>query len=160
MAEIAIGVIPLVGLALKSYQFVYRKIRVFRHYSRDVAKVKKQLERQHQFFLNECHLLLQITVETDDGGTVDDMIDDSDHPMWDSRELIASFEQCLGRNKDAFIEIVNDIYRPIQELGRELECFDPINSQRQPVWVHISILSSVEHALMAKRCRGRGLGRL
>ncbi|PVH71685.1 hypothetical protein DL98DRAFT_503310 [Cadophora sp. DSE1049] len=120
-ASLALGVIPLVGVVIKSYKEVYSKLKTFRHCSSTVQRVQKKLKFQRRVFENECHLLLRFVL--DDDSVVADMKSDSDHDNWKDKGLDRQMRERLSQNYKACLQIVEDIRSAIEGMAEELRCF-------------------------------------
>ncbi|KAI0008188.1 hypothetical protein F4779DRAFT_588204 [Xylariaceae sp. FL0662B] len=127
--SLALGVLPLLGGALKLYKATDAKLKIFRHYSREIDRLQKQFERQRQFFLNETHLVLRIAVG--DESQVRQMVDDGEHPKWCSPSLSNDIEQSLGENCRFITEIIEDIGNGIKQWQEGLACFRCLEEQKQ-----------------------------
>ncbi|KAK3390129.1 hypothetical protein B0H63DRAFT_507537 [Podospora didyma] len=127
--SLSLGIIPLIGGSIKMYRASQSRLRAFRHYSREIDRVRKQFERQRQFFLNEVHLSLRLVV--DDEALVEEMVDDGEHPKWQSRSLEdAMVDRFHANNCRVLNEIVDDIGKTINSVQEGLECFDCLEEAR------------------------------
>lgn len=71
MAELvlgALGVVPLIGFTIKSYDSLYTTVKTFRDCDRNVERLRKRLRAQRCIFRNECLLLLRRCLADDDDG--------------------------------------------------------------------------------------------
>lgn len=128
---LALGIIPLVGGSLKVYKSTYSRLKTFRHYSREVDRVRKNFDRQRHFFLNEVHLVLRLVLE--DESLVQDMIDDGAHKKWKSSSLEDSMADRLGNNAQSLKDIIEDIGTIIGDVEKGLECFSGLDKERLEV---------------------------
>ncbi|KAF7553374.1 hypothetical protein G7Z17_g3656 [Cylindrodendrum hubeiense] len=126
--SLVLGIVPLLGGALKVYKSTYSKLKTFRHYSREVDRVRKHFDRQRQFFLNEIHLVLRLVL--DDEALVQDMIDDGVHKKWKSLSLETAMVDCFGNNSQSLKEIIEDIGTIIDNVQKGLECFSCLDEER------------------------------
>lgn len=126
--SLTIGIIPLIGGSIKLYKASHSGFRVFRHYSREVDRVRKQFERQRQFFLNEVHLTLRLIL-SDDEPLIRAMVEDGEHPNWQSRPLDDAMLECFrARNCRVLNEIIQDIGETITAIQEELQCFTSLEA--------------------------------
>ncbi|KAI1860684.1 uncharacterized protein JN550_011409 [Neoarthrinium moseri] len=51
--SLTLAVLPLLGAAIKTYGALRQKLKIYGHYAREIRRVRKQVERQQQFFHNE-----------------------------------------------------------------------------------------------------------
>lgn len=148
--SLTVGVVPLLGGSLKVYKSTYSKLKTFRHYSREVDRVRKHFDRQRQFFLNEVHLVLRLVL--DDESLVQDMVEDGRHEKWKSPSLDNDMVDRLGDNTRSLKEIIEDIQVIITNLQKGLECFNCLDEEKQHV--RIATASPTIRTLM-KQCLSR-----
>lgn len=130
--SLSLGVIPLLGGSIKLYRASQSRLRTFRHYSREVDRVRKEFERQRQFFVNEVHLSLRLVIE--DESLVQEMVDDGNHLQWRSRSLERTMSDRFDANNCQVLnEIVDDIGKTISAVKDGLECFDCLEDARREV---------------------------
>jgi len=129
--SITLGVLPLVGGAIKSYKAVHKKLKIFRHYSREVRQVQKQLERQSHFFVNEIHLLLRQALE--DERSIQLMIKHAHHPRWRSNALEAGMQAMLGEGYRVCQDVIEELGSTIESLQDALSCFDGLAAECRQV---------------------------
>ncbi|KAH6892035.1 hypothetical protein B0T10DRAFT_283521 [Thelonectria olida] len=132
MAELALGVlgiVPLVGVAIKSYKTLTSKLRAFRHCSSTVHRVYKKLRVQRRIFKNECHLLLRHGV--DDEAAIRDLMSDFDHRGWNNQDWEKHLRVSLKENYDECAEHVRDIIETIRRLEAEFCCFQAVEAKQQ-----------------------------
>jgi len=126
--SLTIGIIPLIGGSVKLYKASHSGFRVFRHYSREVDRMRKQFERQRQFFLNEVHLTLRLIL-SDDEPLIRAMVEDGEHPKWQSLSLDNAMLECFrARNCRVLNEIIQDIGETITAIQEELQCFTSLEA--------------------------------
>ncbi|KAK1852086.1 hypothetical protein CCHR01_05326 [Colletotrichum chrysophilum] len=121
MAELALGVagiVPLIGGAIKAYKEVKRKLKLFRHRSKETKKLQKVLRIQRQVFANECRLWLKFVIEDDDIAA--DMVSDADHDGWRGPDLDASLRSRLHENYDTWHDITAEISQSISTLEADI----------------------------------------
>lgn len=148
--SLALGIVPLLGGSLKVYKSTYSKLKTFRHYSREVDRVRKHFDRQRQFFLNEVHLVLRLVL--DDEALVQDMVEDGTHKKWKSRSLETDMVDRLGDNIRSLKEIIEDIQVVINDLQKGLECFNCLDEERLQVRV---ATDSPTIRILMKHCLSR-----
>ncbi|WYZ44004.1 hypothetical protein EsH8_VII_000440 [Colletotrichum jinshuiense] len=132
MAELAlgiIGIVPLIGGAIKAYKQVNGRLKAFRHCSNEVKKVRKVLGIQQQVFSNECRLWLRFAIDDDE--IASDMASDPEHENWGDASLESSLRTRLKNNYKPWVEIVQDITRYIEELENVIEQFT-IEKENKP----------------------------
>ena len=129
--SITLGVLPLVGGAIKSYKAVHKKLKIFRHYSREVRQVQKQLERQSHFFVNEVHLLLRQIHE--DELSIRAMLRDPQDSRWTSRGLEIRLRTMLGEGYEVGRDAIEEIRTTMESLQDGLSCFHQLTAECQEV---------------------------
>ncbi|KAH7191984.1 uncharacterized protein B0J16DRAFT_52428 [Fusarium flagelliforme] len=125
--SLALGVLPIVGGAVKTCKVVRKKLKIFRHYSRELRRVQKRVSRQSQVFTNELHLLLRPCVNDED--VVESMLKDERHPKWSSKELEDGMRRSLGESYSSCRELIEDIGSTMADLQSVFDCFDQILDQ-------------------------------
>jgi hypothetical protein len=129
--SITLGVIPLVGVACKSYAAVHKKISVFSHYSSTVARFQKQLKLQRRIFENEIHLLLRLAIHDD--ATIKLMRTDLDNQKWADDELDQDLRNQLGENCQPCLDIIQEIAKGLDKLQEKLGAFDELKKHQLKV---------------------------
>lgn len=146
MAEpfsVTLDVIQLTGVAFKLSSIIYSKVKTFRNYSREVKRVLKGFELHRQIFLHEIRLFLRQAQQNDED--IDQMLDDTDHPNWKSKDLQLGLEHAFGISLDACQSIIEDIGLILKTLRDELSCFDEIEgmcptvSRRTSWWIYTNL---------------------
>ena len=135
MAEAAgfvLGAIPILIEVIKAYNSTYNTLHSMRHYSREVERIRKQYERQKQFFENECHLLLKSALPASSKDT-DAMVDNLEHRLWTENSLIRKVDALLKNNRKLGIDIASDIRATLEDVKSHLRCFDVVERQSRPV---------------------------
>ncbi|OIW28569.1 hypothetical protein CONLIGDRAFT_632836 [Coniochaeta ligniaria NRRL 30616] len=127
--SLTLGLAPIVGAMFKSYQIVYRKMKVFGRADREVDRLRKGLGRQRQVFVNEMHLLLRLIV--DDEEEIEAMVSDADHERWASPDLSQLLQLRLARSYESFQEIVEDIGTSMEYLLKELKRFEGLDQSTE-----------------------------
>lgn len=123
--SLTLGLAPIVGGMFKSYQIVYRKMKVFGRADREVDRLRKALGRQRDVFVNEMHLLLRLVV--DDEEQIEAMVSDADHERWSGHDLSQLLRLRLARSQESFQEIVEDIGTNMEYLLMEFERFEGLD---------------------------------
>lgn len=135
--SISLGVVQLTGVALKVSLVIYKKLKVFRNYSREVARVLKAVDRQRKNFVHEIHLLLRQALGCENEDDIEQMLEDIEHPIWKSRELQTGLEAAFGRDVlDTLEGTIEDIGAILRTLQEGLCCFDEIVGMCAKVGLH------------------------
>ncbi|KAI1056420.1 hypothetical protein LB507_001650, partial [Fusarium sp. FIESC RH6] len=125
--SLALGVLPIVGGVVKTCKVVRKKLKIFRHYSRELRRVQRRVSRQSQVFTNEVHLLLRPCLHDED--VVELMLKDESHPKWASKELEDGMRRSLGESYSSCRELIEDIGSTMTDLQSVFDCFDQILDQ-------------------------------
>jgi hypothetical protein len=141
-ASLFLGVLPVVIEAVKSYQTVREKIRVFRHYSREVKRVQKEFRVREQMFLNECRLLLQLVVDERKTAA---MIKDAHHELWKDEGLDVQLMWCLSGSYESCKDLIEIMLATVEEIENDLKCFDVISEQKTKVNITFHLASFTCH---------------
>lgn len=131
MLELAIGIVPLVGLVITSYKAVARNLKTYRHYSKKLKRFQVALSVQCSVFENECHLLLRLVLPNDDA--IDEMIADPDHERWADPGLDDAIAQWLGKSLEAYKGSVEASHEALCELEEQLRGFNVVHGLQQKV---------------------------
>ncbi|KAI9659934.1 MAG: hypothetical protein M1821_001286 [Bathelium mastoideum] len=126
VAGLALGALPLIVEAVKSYRIVYEKIKTFRHWAREVTHVQKRLRVQKRLFENECALLLGSVVKNqEEVDTILDVgLDVSDTGNAHSERL----QQHLGyENYQCLSDIVGEMLEHLRAIQSDLQLFETQN---------------------------------
>ncbi|CRK18870.1 hypothetical protein BN1723_012245 [Verticillium longisporum] len=129
MTELAIGIVPLVGLVITSYKAVARNLKTYRHYSKKLKRFQVALSVQRSVFENECHLLLRLVLPNDDA--IDEMIADPDHERWADPGLDDAIAQWLGKSLEAYKGSVEASHEALCELEEQLRGFNVVHGLQQ-----------------------------
>ncbi|SPO02514.1 uncharacterized protein DNG_05187 [Cephalotrichum gorgonifer] len=111
MAELvfgALGIVPLIGIAIKSYRGLCSDLRTFRHCSSTVKNTHKKLKVQRIIFENECELLLR-----------DCLGDDAD------------LQTAIDQGHEMCAELIQSILEAVQQLDSNLACFQALKAKQR-----------------------------
>lgn len=128
MAEIALGVIPLIGTAFTTYRSLHNHLRAFRHYAKDLDRTTKKLGVQRDRFKLECWLLLQSAL---DENRVKQLKGDQDY--WNDPKVNAEFQRNFKSSYQSCLSIIEDISGRLKELEEELQEFNPLIKDKDKV---------------------------
>lgn len=151
--SLAFGVLPVLGGAVKACKLIHKKLKIFRHYSRELRRIHKQIDRQWHFFTNEVHLLLRPAV--DDDFIVDAMLKDAQHHKWTSKELEGMMRQSLGKNYEACQDVIEDFRSTMEDLQAVFKCFDALVAKCEEVSISEAVVS--EYVFRAYENQGESL---
>jgi hypothetical protein len=130
-ASLGLGILPLLVGAIKSYSSLREKLDVFRHYSRELRRMRQRLDLERRLFLNETRLLVLTAVE--DHSLLTQMLDDPENPEWYSKTTESAFREVLVDSYDEYVDAINSICETIQEIQTELDCFNWFRSEQHEV---------------------------
>ena len=134
MAELALGalgVVPLIGFAIQSYQSLYTELKTFRHCSSTVRRMHEKLDVHRQVFANECKLLLRDSLG--DRATVKAMMNDPKHEGWKDEGNDKSLKGLLDANYDVCARLIEYIRKTAEKLKSALACFQALKPGKQKV---------------------------
>ncbi|KAK1543818.1 hypothetical protein CPAR01_04451 [Colletotrichum paranaense] len=112
---------------MKACSIVRKKFKTFRHYSREVRRIQKQVDRQLNFFTNEIHLLLRRTVEDEE--TIALMLGNEDTQQWHSNRIEEEMRKALDKDYDVCQGVVEDIAGAAQSFQDDFRCFDGLTAE-------------------------------
>ncbi|WQF83672.1 hypothetical protein CDEST_08686 [Colletotrichum destructivum] len=124
MAELALGILgilPLIGGAIKGYKQANRKLKAFRQCSEEARKVRTVLKIQQKLFSNECRLWLRFAI--DDDKIASEMASDPEHENWGDDGLESSLRTRLEDNYETWFDIVQDITEFLGRLENVVDTF-------------------------------------
>ncbi|KAK1494216.1 hypothetical protein CTAM01_09097 [Colletotrichum tamarilloi] len=125
--SLTLGLLPLVGGAIKACSVVRKKFKTFRHYSREVRRIQKQVDRQLNFFTNEIHLLLRRTVENEE--TIASMLENENTQQWHSSQIEEEMRKALDKDYDVCQGVIEDIVGAAQSFQDDFRCFDGLTAE-------------------------------
>lgn len=125
--SLAFGVLPVFGGAVKTCKVICKKLKIFRHYSREIRRIQKRVGLKSQVFANEIHLLLRRSLQDED--IVELMLKDEHHPKWSSQELENETRRSLGDSYSSYEHIIEEIGSTMDTIQSIFDCFDQILDQ-------------------------------
>ncbi|RYP42054.1 hypothetical protein DL767_000566 [Monosporascus sp. MG133] len=120
--SITLGVIPLVGEAVRAYSAAHKKFKSFCRYSSAVRRIRERLEVQKQVFLNEARLFLRLVVDND--FEAQSMLRKADDAVWTSSKLENALKDCAAESYSACRVAFTSISTTIAGLQQQLDLFD------------------------------------
>ncbi|KAK1480336.1 hypothetical protein CABS01_14474 [Colletotrichum abscissum] len=135
--SLTLGLLPLVGGAIKACSVVRKKFKTFRHYSREVRRIQKQVDRQLNFFTNEIHLLLRRTVENEE--TIASMLENENTQQWHSSQIEEEMRKALDKDYDVCQGGIEDIVGAAQSFQDDFRCFDGLTAECRQANLRASI---------------------
>lgn len=113
---LALGVLPLIIVAIEKYEKISDLIGTYRKYSKAVGRFSTELAVQRVIFQNECVLLLSQVV--DDGRALHDMFNEPAHSLRTSLRNDSKLDQKLLQRVN---ERAHDSYEQIVALLQLIE---------------------------------------
>lgn len=124
------GVLPVFVQVLQSYRNIHDTLHAFRHYSREVKRIKIQFKIQHHNFQNECSLLQYIIAGEDTFQTV---WDDKDRTSQRNASLEEHLNKRIDDSHQTCEDIVNDIKKELDEMEEDLKSFGVLKNEKRQV---------------------------
>ncbi|KAK7397784.1 hypothetical protein QQX98_012847 [Neonectria punicea] len=121
MAELALGIagiVPLIGLAVKSYRQVHSKLKTFVHYSKTLKHIRKRLNLNRSMFELECHYLLRFAF---DDATIQEMKTDEQRREWTDAGFEGKVRLGLGTSYEGYMGLVEDVGDVVDELSQAID---------------------------------------
>jgi hypothetical protein len=128
MAEIALGVIPLIGATFTTYRSLYTHLRAFRHYAKDLDRTIKKLGVQRNRFKLECWILLRHALDESSVKRLEE-----GKASWNDPEVNDEFQRNLESSYQSCLSIIEDISSRLKELEEELKEFNPLIEGKKEV---------------------------
>lgn len=136
VAGLAFGVLPVLIEVSKAYSSISEGLHTFRHYSKEVRSISRQLQVQNCIFQNHCRLLLRLV---EDERETEIMLEDATDRRWTCRTLNERLSEVLKGSLElcrATMEETRDIIEDLKEMMRE---FDILWAQKQVVCVPLPV---------------------
>lgn len=130
MAELALGVagvVPLIGLAVKSYRQVHSKLKSFVHYSKALKQMRKRLNLNRSMFELECHYLLRFAFDDE---IIMLMKADGDRKEWEDPVFEDQVQRGLGDNYEGYMGLVEDVGELLGVLSEAIDRCTETNEVR------------------------------
>lgn len=136
---LALGVLPMIIVAIEKYEKIGDLIGTYRKYSKAVGRFSTELAVQRVIFQNECVLLLSQVV--DDGRALHDMFNEPAHSLRASLRNDAKLDQKLlqrmnERAHDSYEQIVTllqFIGQTLRQIYEETKGYrDDLNREAKP----------------------------
>ncbi|KAH6970904.1 hypothetical protein BKA56DRAFT_621701 [Ilyonectria sp. MPI-CAGE-AT-0026] len=121
MAELALGVagvVPLIGLAVKSYRQVHSKLKTFVHYSKALKQMRKRLNLNRSMFELECHYLLRFAFDDE---IILLMKADGHRKEWEDPVFEDQVQRGLGANYEGYMGLVEDVGELLEVLSKAID---------------------------------------
>ncbi|KAJ5964877.1 uncharacterized protein N7479_004753 [Penicillium vulpinum] len=116
------GVLPVFVQVLQSYRNIHDTLHTFRHYSREVKRIKNRFRVQQQNFQNE-YSLLQYVIAGEDGEDDLQATWTSDHTARRKALLEEHLNKRIDDSYETFTDIVNDTKKELDEMEESLKAF-------------------------------------
>lgn len=128
--SLTLGILPPIGGGIGIYKTCAKKFKVFYHFSREVDRIRKQLNLQRQIFLNENRLILRLAIRDEE--TIEEMLCGRSKD-WSNAEIETALQGCLKDNYDSCRDLFEEIATSIEDLQKELDCFNDLAAKRNKV---------------------------
>ncbi|KAK7443091.1 hypothetical protein Landi51_09294 [Colletotrichum acutatum] len=112
---------------MKACSVVRKKFKTFRHYSREVRRIQRQVDHQLNFFTNEIHLLLRRTVEDEE--TIALMLGNENTQQWHNNQIEEEMRKALDKDYDVCQGVIEDIAGAAQSFQDDFRCFDGLAAE-------------------------------
>lgn len=130
-ASLSLGILPLVAGAIKAYSGLKKNLEVFRHYSRELRRMRQRLDLERKLFLNETSILVLSALDDHSLATL--MLENPDHDEWKSAAVEHCFRKLLDCSYDEYFDTITNISEAIGEIQTELACFNLFEKERHEV---------------------------
>lgn len=121
VAGVVLGVLPIVIEAIKCYDTISTKFRIFRQSSLGIQKFYNLLRVQRQLFLRESHFLLGLIDVDEKKRRV--MVENATHALWTDKELNHRLTHRLGDHYEACEAAVKTIHIILEGVESDMRCF-------------------------------------
>ena len=131
VAGVVLGVVPIVVEAIKAWKAIHRKLRIFRHYAREVKRIYDKVRVQNCIFDNELEaLLIAAGLRAD---LVQDMLADPGHSGWHDASNTDRIAIQLGKDEEVYLDLVQNVSASLSKIGSELRAFDRLTKLKGKV---------------------------
>ncbi|KAM0420358.1 hypothetical protein ACHAPT_011900 [Fusarium lateritium] len=133
--SLALGIAPLCLSAISGAKLARKKLRLLRHYDKEMCRLGKRLKTQILIFLGESQLLLQ---EVSDDATVEDKLEDPS-PERDAINVVLKKSK-LDQAIEDLGESVNDLrrLRKMAKAVQECKSRRPLQKKVMP-WPYVLV---------------------
>ncbi|KAI1410546.1 hypothetical protein F5Y13DRAFT_202020 [Hypoxylon sp. FL1857] len=118
--SLVLGIAPLCIVVIKGISILLSKLKLFLHHRKEVIKIWKKLKIRGEGFRMELKWLLLDVIEP---RAAISMIENLDHPQWQTEELDAEVRAYLGCSYDSFQETLDEVRETIDDLLGKLSSF-------------------------------------
>lgn len=130
--SLTLGILPIFLSALEGFSILRAKLKILRHYAREVKRVRRKLTVQTGIFEDEVHFLLMEILEP---RMVQSMMEDGTHAQWTVPDVETLLRSHLGAAKyPQYIETTQEVEVTIKGIQARLAFFaDPGEKVNLPV---------------------------
>lgn len=123
MAELALAIAPICFTAFQGFVELQSKIRLFRHYKKEIKWLLRKVEVQEKCYKNEIQFLVIDALE--DKHLAQSMITNDNHSHWKSPALLKAVEQHLRDQYSDFLSAYDDVQQALNKIQGKLAVFAP-----------------------------------
>ena len=132
VAGVVLGVVPIVVEVIKAWKTVGGKLRVFRHYSKEIRRIYDRLRVQHCIFESELDLLISQARRDHTAINAVSLYDLK--PLCQvGKDLDADIAAFLGKDGESYTGLIHSLSEQLDTLKSELKSFDQLAAQKQEV---------------------------
>ncbi|XPS72503.1 hypothetical protein M3J09_004668 [Ascochyta lentis] len=139
VAGLAVGVLPILVEAIKSYSTISQGFRTFRHYSKEVKTFSIQLKVQKGVFRNEMRLLLRLI---EDARIVEEMLEDAGDSRWTNEKLNGRLIGILQHDYESYQDTIEETAEILEGLELEIEKYNVLLANKAQT---DTIRSTIKH---------------
>lgn len=130
LAGLVFGVLPIFLQVLQSYRNIHDTLHTFRHYSREVERIRDRFKIQQHNFQNEYSLLQYVLTGEDD---LQVMRTNSDDIVRNPSLLEKHLNERLEESCEICKGIVNNTKMKLEEMEEDLKSFAVLKSEKRQV---------------------------
>jgi hypothetical protein len=116
--SLTLGIAPLCIGALKGAKHAKSKIKLLKHHSREVSRLRKRLKTQMSIFRDESQLLLQDAGVDPDSAA--QMMNDYSHHFWAGADLEEQISSFADKKYPDMKQITGEIHSQVANYDAEL----------------------------------------
>jgi len=118
--SLTLNILPIFFSAVDGFSLLQKKIRLMRHYRKEVQWLRTKVDVQARCFKGEIHHLV---IDTLDARKAQSLIRDDDHPYWKNKDLDSTLAKHIGELSPEFIRAIQGVEAASVQIKAKLAIF-------------------------------------
>jgi hypothetical protein len=118
--SLTLNILPIFFSAVDGFSILQKKIRLMRHYRKEVQWLRTKVDVQARCFKGEIYHLV---IDTLDARKAQLLIRDDDHPYWKNKDLESTLAKHIGELSPEFIRAVREVDAALVQIKAKLAIF-------------------------------------